>query len=330
LELEDDWMALLGKGAANRPNGCVLVATQVVEQSVDIDADWMVTELAPTDMLLQRMGRLWRHERESRPVGSAVLTVLSGDASACRTVKDVKDCFGKQNCHVYSPYVLLRTAEVWRNVQAVTLPSDIRRLLEATYAPHDDSAEPWKALKAILDSKCKELHDLAVSVRSENRGLPTGSDDEEKASTRYNDQPTADILILQKIEDSVGFAAKVTLPDGKTLSVANHRKDMAATRELHSWLATVPSWWLGKLASQKNIPEWVTFHFHRLPLVAIMQTVSAGSMDILLSENTGESTGLHYRADIGVWREEAGVPQASRYGYDSDVNGDFDIENGKW
>ncbi len=60
-------MERLGKDAGNRPNGCVLVSTQVVEQSVDIDADLLVTDLAPTDMLLQRIGRLWRHDRDRPP-----------------------------------------------------------------------------------------------------------------------------------------------------------------------------------------------------------------------------------------------------------------------
>src|SRR5262249_5257272 len=66
-ELEADWMNRLGKDSTHRPPGCVLVSTQVAEQSVDIDADMLVTDLAPTDMLLQRIGRLWRHERGRRP-----------------------------------------------------------------------------------------------------------------------------------------------------------------------------------------------------------------------------------------------------------------------
>ena len=108
-QLEGDWMERLGKNSHNRPNGCVLVSTQVAEQSVDIDADLLVTDLAPTDMLLQRIGRLWRHCR-SRPEGWTPEVwirslTLSNDQLAAATATELKGALGK-SAKVYAPYVL--------------------------------------------------------------------------------------------------------------------------------------------------------------------------------------------------------------------------------
>jgi CRISPR-associated endonuclease/helicase Cas3 len=66
------WVTHFGKdGAATRGRqGRILVGTQVLEQSLDIDADFLVTRIAPTDMVLQRLGRLWRHSETVRPPGA--------------------------------------------------------------------------------------------------------------------------------------------------------------------------------------------------------------------------------------------------------------------
>ncbi|MFC3116999.1 CRISPR-associated helicase/endonuclease Cas3 [Cellvibrio fontiphilus] len=60
-----------------RAKGHLLIATQVVEQSLDVDFDWLITQLCPVDLLFQRMGRLHRHSR-SRPSGfeKALCSVL--------------------------------------------------------------------------------------------------------------------------------------------------------------------------------------------------------------------------------------------------------------
>ena len=67
---ESDVVKSFGKhSSASDRHGRVLIATQVVEQSLDLDFDVMLSDLAPVDLLIQRVGRRWRHNRDDRPAG---------------------------------------------------------------------------------------------------------------------------------------------------------------------------------------------------------------------------------------------------------------------
>lgn len=111
-----------------RPRKALLVGTQVVEQSLDLDFDFMLSDLAPIDLLLQRAGRLHRHNRE-RPSAhrSAVLRVAGLEAHRFPDLKTT--AWG----YIYDPYILGRTWALLTQEEMLRLPEDIDRLVQAVY-----------------------------------------------------------------------------------------------------------------------------------------------------------------------------------------------------
>lgn len=120
-----------------RPDRCILVATQVVEQSLDLDFDVMVSDLAPVDLLLQRMGRLHRHHRiRPAPVALPRFAIAGVDWSTEPPEPD------RAYRTVYSPSVLLRTLCALHEVNTLRLPEDIASLVQWVYGEaHPDRWE---------------------------------------------------------------------------------------------------------------------------------------------------------------------------------------------
>lgn len=119
----------------NRPKKYILVATQVVEQSLDVDFDHMISELAPIDLILQRSGRIKRHSRDEKGNlidgpdrrGEPILHVLAPGTEGGKPAKiDAKRT-------VYEEYPLLRTLEILDGKKQVDLPEEFRPLIEAVY-----------------------------------------------------------------------------------------------------------------------------------------------------------------------------------------------------
>lgn len=148
-----DRRSLLSQDHADRterPRSSLLVATQVVEQSLDLDFDEMFSHFAPTDLLLQRVGRLHRHPRPERPTGpEARLHLLTPDDGLE---------FGGTG-YVYDHYVLLRALLALEGREWLRLPSDIRYLVEATYGPEDPPATALPAGWAVRLSAARQEHE---------------------------------------------------------------------------------------------------------------------------------------------------------------------------
>jgi CRISPR-associated endonuclease/helicase Cas3 len=131
-------------GAPERP--AILVATQVVEQSLDLDFDLMVSQLAPVDLLLQRLGRLHRHGMRHRPPAhtSARLVLLTPE------IGPSGPRFGPYRL-IYSPFILLQTLLALTGEDQLTLPRAIRSLIERVYPTEPALPEPELAAAAGLE-----------------------------------------------------------------------------------------------------------------------------------------------------------------------------------
>jgi CRISPR-associated helicase Cas3/CRISPR-associated endonuclease Cas3-HD len=128
-----------------RPQLHIVVASQTVEQSLDIDFDLMVTDLAPIDLVLQRMGRLHRHTRPRPPGLERARCVLSGvEDWAAAPVRAVAS-----SRRVYSEHALLRAAALLAARSAVTLPEDISPLVQAGYGDTAPGPDSWAAALAV-------------------------------------------------------------------------------------------------------------------------------------------------------------------------------------
>jgi CRISPR-associated endonuclease/helicase Cas3 len=119
--------------APHRPSKSVLVATQVVEQSLDLDFDVMVSDVAPVDLVLQRAGRLHRHERGPRPLGVTAPRFWLIEGKVENGVPD----FGVSGI-IYSPHVLFRSMLSLRFDGTATrddfrLPGEIAVLVDQVY-----------------------------------------------------------------------------------------------------------------------------------------------------------------------------------------------------
>lgn len=302
-EIENEWMEMLGKGEAKRPNGSILLATQILEQSVDINADYMISELAPIDMLLQRTGRLWRHRRTNRPCKEPVLTItMENDPTLCTPLDEdaFQSCTGTGSWYVYAPYVLLRTWEILAQQRSLTLPADIRLFLENVYDSASIPTEPGLHLTLYqkMLKKQKKLQELAISVGVEVTSLPTRSDDDQKAPTRYNSQVTASLLIVRDLDPAAGRdTISMTLLNGQKVRINKYERNLTVTRQLYQNLVSIPA--SGILFDAKKDKAMLRQHFFASEMPFICLLGEDGTSLRLYDANM--PLGCAFRDDFGVY-----------------------------
>ncbi|MCL4298321.1 MAG: CRISPR-associated helicase Cas3' [Anaerolineae bacterium] len=130
----------------NRPSRSIVVGTQVLEQSLDLDFDLMVSDLAPVDLLLQRMGRVHRHPN-TRPQAHRFPHLWVN----CELDPEQPDLVKMGSDRFYSEYILQKTWQTIAHRTAIALPGDYRPLVEAVYSgnnptPGDSLFSAWQKL----------------------------------------------------------------------------------------------------------------------------------------------------------------------------------------
>ncbi|MDO5728517.1 MAG: CRISPR-associated helicase Cas3', partial [Actinomycetaceae bacterium] len=139
-----------------RPKRAIVVATQVAEQSLDIDFDAIITDLAPIDLIFQRIGRVHRHDREVRPQAMTIPSCYVLD------VPELSDSQPEQlpsiQWNIYPPALLLRTAATLHKyrAQGLTLPDDMAPLTYWVYDRSDGMPENWESTYRSLKSEYED------------------------------------------------------------------------------------------------------------------------------------------------------------------------------
>ncbi|MET9201504.1 CRISPR-associated helicase Cas3' [Gordonia sp. NPDC003585] len=147
-ELEKRLVARLGRDGS-RPHRLIVVATQVIEQSLDLDFDLMISDLAPVDLVLQRLGRLHRHQRANRGAHQHPRLVVTAVGEWFAGPPELES--GARS--VYGEARLLRSAAVLRGLPVIAVPQDIPVLVQRAYAKQFDVADDWRAALDIADAK---------------------------------------------------------------------------------------------------------------------------------------------------------------------------------
>ncbi|MEN9358908.1 MAG: hypothetical protein RL095_443 [Verrucomicrobiota bacterium] len=242
-------LASLGKNGSRPKEGCIFVCSQIAEQSLDIDADLLVTDLCPGDALLQRIGRLWRHPRPERPRRQAECWLMDETLTLAELrraeVKEIKDCFGPRS-KIYSPYLLLRTLSALEFRVMLRLPQDIASLVQEIY--EDASVDEPDAWRELRQAQLRHEQDHADQSRGAaaiwaNRDWRA----QKPPGTRIDSYPTREVVLVAA-QSSEG----VRLLDGRVLKFSAPKAELL--RAAFPFIVRLPQ---SAQASWEPEPLWV-------------------------------------------------------------------------
>ncbi|MFF0746621.1 type I-E CRISPR-associated protein Cse1/CasA [Streptomyces sp. NPDC004111] len=200
-----------------RPQGAhIVVASQVVEQSLDVDFDLLVTDLAPVDLMLQRIGRLHRHPRRRPPRLAQARCLVTG---AAWTSDPPQPAPGSE--FIYRRHALLRTLAVLGpclDGEPLVLPDHISPLVQAAYGEGEVGPPQWaehlsaartEHFRHLADKRQKAEAFLLGPVKRAGRpiygwlGANAGDADDNPAGRAQvrDSEESLEVLVVQRLRD---------------------------------------------------------------------------------------------------------------------------------
>lgn len=247
-----------------RPQKAIVVATQVIEQSLDLDFDLLISYLAPVDLLLQRAGRLHRHYRPLRPTGLETPRLLLVQPELENDIPQL----GVDKL-VYAPYILLRSYLALHNKPELRIPADVQPLIEAVYGdvPLPGLSPAWetalKEAKIRLDKEVIEQENAAEGnlifppehkrlFKKQSKELEEDKPDLHEtlqALTRLT-RPSVTLICLHRT--SRGIAMDI---DGTELVDLENEPDFKTAQKLAAQKVNISNWEVVKHFSKLDPPK---------------------------------------------------------------------------
>lgn len=310
---EDELLKLIGGRPEDRPKFKIIIGTQVIEQSLDIDFDVMISDLAPMDLLIQRMGRLFRHKNE-RP---EILKDPKFYVLGCSEALD----FDKGSMAVYDGYILMRTENFLPD--EIKIPEDISPLVQKVYGDEDIELnddlngvyEDFKHKYIAYNEKKKERasnfklgepyqksafvdNNNLIGILSDKKDFRGKTEEQIYAQVR-DIKETIEVIALKKIGDGYGiFGEDVDL--SKDIENSDVQVKIAKnTLRLPQALAYSP------MQVEKNIKFLEDYNIKNLPQWQ-ETTWLKGSLGIIFDENNEFTIGelkLMYDEKLGLLYE---------------------------
>ncbi|KRM72126.1 CRISPR-associated helicase/endonuclease Cas3 [Lacticaseibacillus brantae] len=290
---ESELLDLIGKHG-KRPDQMIIIGTQVLEQSLDIDFDVLYTDIAPMDLILQRIGRLHRHKIDRPQQLQTPKTFILGVAD---------DGYGDGNEAIYSKYLLAKTD--YFLPKRIRLPADISPLVQAVYTEETDTEivgidrlrADFDALQEEKESRAQvfQIHQpklkLGSSIHRWLQRLPmdVNTNDQKAAAAVRDIQESIEVVLLKQVN------GEKFLLDGRAISQVSAQEIAQQTIRLPNAVTPNIDRAIDELerATRKQYSQWETNVWLKGALVLTLDAQQQATLGQWQLQYSGV-TGLQY------------------------------------